>query len=107
VGRLAGSGRRGDQEQQGDGETQRRLTITTAASTRPKAAASFQRSRSPSQSQANAAKMTSVMISCATVSCAALNCPYPPHRFAGTWRQYSKNASAQDTRIAFHIGALL
>src|SRR5262245_34274641 len=48
-----------------------------------------------------AQKTTSVMISWIVLSSAAVNVSWPM-RLAGTWRQYSKKAIPQLTRIASH-----
>src|ERR1700730_17466152 len=39
------------------------------------------------------------------LSCAVEN-SYEPMRFAGTWKQYSKNAIPQLARMTFHSGSL-
>src|SRR5881392_3632972 len=47
-----------------------------------------------------------VMHSCITLSCTSEK-RADPMRFAGTWKRYSKNASAQLAAIAIHSGACL
>src|SRR6266478_3553916 len=47
----------------------------------------------------------SVITSWMVLSCAVLN-SYEPMRFAGTWKQYSKNAMPQLAIITFHKASL-
>src|ERR1700747_2756195 len=47
----------------------------------------------------------SVITSWMVLSCAVVN-SYEPMRFAGTWKQYSKNAMPQLARMTFHNASL-